>query len=154
VFENPLFAGADTSFWIRQAVPLIGGGRVALSGRNGVLNALRPSKDFGQANYTNPGTILLGLGADLDLTPALRVSVNANDLWFADASSVELARAQGSVDRHLGLDLSAALTWRPLAIQNVVLRLSAAALAPGAGYQDLYGDDWAYSVLGNIVLTY
>ena len=26
IFENPLFAGADTSFWIRQPVPLIGGG--------------------------------------------------------------------------------------------------------------------------------
>ena len=34
VFENPQFAGADTSYWIRQAVPLIGGGGVALSGRN------------------------------------------------------------------------------------------------------------------------
>ena len=37
ILENPQFAGADTSFWIRQAVPLIGGGGVALSGRNGVL---------------------------------------------------------------------------------------------------------------------
>lgn len=154
VFENPLFAGADTSFWIRQPVPLIGGGRVALSGRNGVLNSLRPSKEFGQANFTNPGTILVGIGADLDLTPQLRVSVNANDLWFDDTASLEVARAQASVDRHLGLDLSAALTWRPLAIQNVVFRLSAAALIPGAGYEDLYGDEWGYSVLGNLVLTY
>jgi hypothetical protein len=154
VFENPLFAGADTSFWIRQPVPLIGGGRVALSGRNGVLNSLRPSKEFGQANFTNPGTILVGIGADLDLTPQLRVSVNANDLWFDDTASLEVARAQAGIDRHLGLDLSAALTWRPLAIQNVVFRLSAAALVPGAGYEDLYGDEWGYSVLGNLVLTY
>ena len=29
IFEHPQFAGADTSFWIRQAVPLIGGGRAA-----------------------------------------------------------------------------------------------------------------------------
>jgi hypothetical protein len=43
IFENPLLAGADTSFWIRQPVPLIGGGRVSLSGRNGVLNSLRSS---------------------------------------------------------------------------------------------------------------
>jgi hypothetical protein len=154
VFENPLFAGADTSFWIRQPVPLIGGGRVALSGRNGVLNSLRPSKELGQANFTNPGTILVGVGADLDLTPQLRVSVNANDLWFDDTASLEVARAQAGIDRHLGLDLSAALTWRPLAIQNVVFRLSAAALIPGAGYEDLYGDEWGYSVLGNMVLTY
>ncbi len=30
VLENPQFAGADTSYWIRQAVPLVGGGKVAL----------------------------------------------------------------------------------------------------------------------------
>src|SRR6202171_2209467 len=33
ILENPQFAGADTSFWICQAVPLIGGGGVALSRR-------------------------------------------------------------------------------------------------------------------------
>ena len=32
ILENPQFAGADTSYWIRQAVPLIGGGGVALVG--------------------------------------------------------------------------------------------------------------------------
>jgi hypothetical protein len=154
ILENPLFAGADTSFWIRQAVPLIGGGRVGLAGRNGVLNSLRPSKEFGQSNFTNPGTMLLGAGADLDLAPTLRVALNLNELWFADTASVEVARNQAGIDRHIGLDVSAALTWRPLAIQNIVLRLSAAALLPGAGYEALFGDDWSYSVLGNVVLTY
>ncbi len=154
IFENPLFAGADTSFWIRQPVPLIGGGRVGLSGRNGLLNSLRSSKEFGQSNFSNPGTVLLGVGADLDLSPTLRVSGNANELWFADTATVEVARNQGGIDEHLGLDVSVALTWRPLAIQNVVLRLSGAALLPGKGYQQLFGDEVAYSVLGNVVLTY
>jgi hypothetical protein len=27
IFENPVFAGADTSYWIRQTVPFAGGGR-------------------------------------------------------------------------------------------------------------------------------
>ncbi len=154
IFENPLFAGADTSFWIRQPVPLIGGGRVGLSGRNGVLNSLRSSKEFGQSNFSNPGTVLLGLGTDLDLSPQLRLSGNANELWFADTTTVEVVRNQGGIDEHLGLDLSLALTWRPLAIQNIVLRLSAAALIPGKGYEQLYGDETAYSILGNLVLTY
>ena len=39
-------------------------------------------------------------------------------------------------------------------IQNIVLRLSAAALLPGKGYEQLYRDEVAYSVLGNLVLTY
>ena len=154
IFENPLFAGADTSFWIRQPVPLIGGGRVTLSGRNGVLASLRSSKDFGQSNFENPGLVLVGVGADFDLTPTTRVSVNANQLLFGDTAVLEVARGQGDIDRDIGLDLSLALTWRPLAIQNLVFRLSAAALVPGGGYEQLYGDELAYSVLGNVVLTY
>jgi len=154
IFENPLFGGADTSFWIRQPVPLIGGGRVALSGRNGLLNSLRASKELGQSNFSNPGTVLLGVGAALDLSPTLRVSANANEIWFADPATVEVARNQGGLDEHLGLDVSLALTWRPLAIQNIVLRLSAAALLPGKAYEQLYKDEMAYSILGNLVLTY
>ena len=127
---------------------------MALSGRNGVLNSLRSSKEFGQSNFSNPGTVLLGVGADLDLSPTLRVSGNANELWLADATTVEVARNQGSIDKHIGLDVSVALTWRPLAIQNAVLRLSAAALLPGKGYEQLFGDELGYSVLGNVVLTY
>jgi hypothetical protein len=154
IFENPQFAGADTSFYIRQPIPLIGGGRVALSGRNAFLNSLRPSKEFGQSNFVNPGLILAGVGADFDMTPTLRVSGNFNYLGFADTTVLEVARAQGPVDRELGLDASFALTWRPTAIQNVVARLSVAALLPGSGYEALFGDEVAYSVLGNVVLTY
>ncbi len=98
--------------------------------------------------------MLVGVGADLDLLPTLRASVNANDLWFADTSSLEAARSQAGIDRDIGLDLSVALTWRPLAIQNVVLRLSAAALIPGSGYKALSAARSPYSVLGNVVLTY
>ena len=75
IFENPQFAGADTSYFIRQAVPLIGGGFVQLSGRNAVLPALRSSKEQGQSNFTNPGLTLLGTGADFDILPELRLSL-------------------------------------------------------------------------------
>ncbi len=154
IFENPQFAGADTSFYIRQPIPLIGGGRVALSGRNGFLNSLRTSKEAGASNFVNPGLILAGVGTDFDLTPTLRVSGNFNYLGFADTAVLEVARQQGPIDRELGLDASFALTWRPLAIQNVVARLSVAALLPGKGYESLFGNQVAYSVLGNVVLTY
>lgn len=154
IFENPLFAGADTSFWIRQPVPLIGGGRVTLSGRNGLLNSLRASKELGQSNFENPGLALLGIGADFDLTPTTRVSVNVNHLEFVDTAVLEVARAQAPIDRAIGQDISVALTWRPFATQNIVVRLSAAALVPGEGFEELYGDELPYSVLGNVVLTY
>ena len=154
IFENPMIAGADTSFWIRQPVPLIGGGRVTLSGRNGLLNSLRSSKEFGQSNFTNPGLMLVGAGADFDLTPTLRTSLNANYLLFADTASLEVARAQAGIHRGIGLDFSVALTWRPLASQNIVVRFSAAALIPGEGFKDLYGSETPYSILGNVVFTY
>jgi hypothetical protein len=154
VLENPQFAGADTSFFIHQAIPLIGGGRVGLVGRNAFLNSLRTSKDAGQSNFVNPGLMLAGIGTDMDLTPTLRVSSNFNYVAFANTTVLQVARGQGQIDKELGIDASLSLTWRPLAIQNIVARLSVAGLVPGSGYKDLFGDEFAYSVLGNVVLTY
>ncbi|HAR31533.1 MAG TPA: hypothetical protein DCR65_08400 [Gammaproteobacteria bacterium] len=154
IFENPIFAGADTSYWIRQAVPLIGGGRVTLSGRNGLLNSMRSSKEQGQSNFTNPGLILAGLGADADLLPQLRLSLNANSLRFADTAVLQAARATTDIEEDIGLDLSASLIWRPFMTQNVVFRVSYASLLPGQGFEDLYGDGVAHSFLTNMVLTW
>ena len=156
VFENPQFAGADTSYWIRQTVPLIGGGGVILSGRNGVLNSLRSSKEQGQSNFINPGTILAGIGADLDLLPNLRASFNFNGLWFDKTQVLERLRQQASVDKHIGEDVSVALVWRPFVTQNLVFRLSAASLIPGSGFDRLYGNKerTPYSILGNFILQY
>ena len=156
IFENPQFAGADTSYFIRQAVPLIGGGFVALSGRNGVLPSLRSSKEQGQSNFTNPGITLLGTGADFDVLPELRFSVNGNYLWFNETEVLEAVRQQQDIDRAIGFDLSAAMIYRPFATQNVVFRLSGATLLPGEGFKQLYetDDDFFYSVLANLVLTY
>lgn len=158
-FENPQFAGADTSYWIRQTVPLIGGGGVALSGRNALLPALRSSKEQGQSNFNNPGLRLIGFGTDLDLTPEVRLSTNVNRLDFADTTSLEFLRNQGNIDEGIGWDISAALIWRPLFIQNIVFRLSGAVLLPDEGFDELYRtdeseDDVFYSVLANLVLTY
>tara|TARA_R110002110_G_scaffold26911_1_gene98466 strand:- start:92158 stop:94047 length:1890 start_codon:yes stop_codon:yes gene_type:complete len=154
IFENPQFAGADTSYYIRQGLPLIGGGRVALSQRNGVLNSLRSSKEHGQSNFTNPGVLLLGGGVDLDLLPELRLSFNANYLAFAETEVLEVARQQANVDSEIGMDLSAAVIWRPFMSQNVVVRLSYAQLLSGQGYKDLYGDEDPYSLLCNVILTF
>lgn len=155
VFENPIFAGYDTSFFIRQNVPLIAGGRVALSTRNGVLINLRSSKELGQSNFVNPGITLLGAGTDLDLTPEWRLSFNANQIWFSDTTVLEVARNQEEVANNFGLDISTAAIYRPFANQQFIVRLSAAAIIPGQGYEDLFEDDeLAYSVLANIILAY
>ncbi len=159
ILENPIFAGADTSYWIRQTIPFAGGGRaVAINGRNGILNSLRSSKDEGQSNFNNPGTVLLGGGADFDISPTLRVSSNINHLWFANTTTLQALRNEGSIPKDIGWDLSAAAIWRPSAIQNVVFRLSGAVLAPGKGFADLFAaakrDKGFYSFLFNAVVSF
>jgi hypothetical protein len=159
IFENPVFAGADTSYWIRQTIPFAGGGRaVSVNGRNGILNSLRSSKEQGQSNFSNPGLILTGIGADFDLTPQVRLSTNANHLWFENTQVLQVLRNEGSIPREIGFDLSAAAIWRPKANQNLVFRLSAAALLPGKGFRNLFdnlctGREFI-SILANVVLTY
>jgi hypothetical protein len=155
VFENPIFAGSDTNYWIRQNIPLIGGGGVTLSSRNGLLPSLRPSKEQGQSNFDNPGIRLIGVGADFDFTPESRVSVNLNHMWFDQTEVLEAARNQAPIDRDIGTDFSVAWIWRPFMTQNLVVRLSGALLEPGEGLEGLYGnDDTYYTVLGNVILTY
>ena len=159
VFENPIFAGADTSYWIRQSIPFAGGGRaVAINGRNGILNSLRSSKEQGQSNFNNPGTVLLGLGGDFDLTPQLRISANGNHLWFQNTAVLQALRNEGSIPKPIGWDVSAAAVWRPKATQNLVARLSAAALLPGSGFRDLFDNSNRHrryvSVLANVILSY
>ncbi len=163
IFENPQFAGADSSYWIRQGIPLIGGGGVALSQPNGVLADLRSSKDEGQSNFINPGLELLGAGVDFDVLPELRISGNANYLRFVTTAPLVLLRHQSNIPDSIGWDLSVAATYRPLDSQNVVLRVSGATLVPGAGLNALYqtgnvdpfsGGHFLYSALFNVILTY
>lgn len=157
ILENPQFAGADTSFWIRQAVPLVGGGGVALSGRNGVLASLRSSKDQGQSNFVNPGLWLVGFGADVDLLPQLRLIGNLSHLDFGDTTVLGVLRNQTPPPREIGWDVSAAVQWRPFMSQNVVVNASAAALLPGKGLKALYDEGQRgpqYSMLLNVVATF
>lgn len=156
IFENPQFAGSDTSFYIRQAMPLIGGGGVALAGRNSLLPSLRSSKDEGQSNFVNPGLGLLGVGADLDLMPQLRVFGNISALRFMETSSLALLRNQAMPSNAIGTDYSVGFHWRPFFTQNMIVNGSAAVLKPGAGLKALYGARQGsfYSVVLNAVLTF
>ena len=147
--------------------PATGSGRASRSsaaaswrsaGRNAVLPSLRSSKEQGQSNFVNPGLTLLGVGADFDILPELRLSFNANYLRFNKTAVLEELRQQPDISNEIGWDLSAAAIWRPFLNQNVVLRLSGAGLIPGDGFEELFGseddDDIFYSVLANIVLVY
>jgi len=157
VFENPIFAGADTSYWISQGIPLIGGGGVALHGPNSLIPDLRSSKEQGQSNFDNPGLRLIGIGADFDLTPTSRLSGNLNQIWFDNTAVLEAARAASPISRNIGTDASVAWIYRPFFTQNIVFRLSGSALFGGEGLKNLYGTSSSttyYAVLANVILTY
>ncbi|HEX4879282.1 MAG TPA: SH3 domain-containing protein [Limnobacter sp.] len=157
IFENPQFAGADTSFFIRQNIPLIGGGGVFLSGRNGILPSLRSSKEQGQSNFINPGLLLLGIGADIDVTPELRLVTNINKLEFADTTVLGVLRQQRPPSTDLGIDASLGFQYRPFFTQNVVINGSVARLLPGRGYKDLFGEQGGkhpYSILFNVIFSF
>ena len=102
---------------------------------------------------------MIGIGADFDILPELRISTNANYMEFDTTTVLEVARNQQEISPEIGVDLSIAAIYRPFFSQNVVFRLSGAALLPGAGFTDLYGeqkenDDYYLSIQGNLVLTY
>ncbi|MGH8090136.1 MAG: hypothetical protein ACREO6_01645, partial [Rudaea sp.] len=99
---------------------------------------------------------LLGIGADFDITPHSRVTGNLNELWFDNTATLEALRQQANISRSIGTDASVAWTWRPYFTQNVIVRLSGAALRPGSGFKSLFSSDHSlyYSVLANVILTY
>ena len=156
IFENPQFAGADTAYFIRQGIPLIGGGGVALSGRNGILPSLRSSKEQGQSNFVNPGLLLIGVGADFDVKPELRLTANISHLRFDETAVLGALRNERNPARELGTDFSVGAQWRPFYNQNVIINGSFSMLKLGEGLKDLFGDrkEPFYSGFINAILTY
>jgi len=156
--QNPLFAGSDSSYFIREGIPFIGGGGVQLTGPNSLLPDLRSSKDEGQSNFNNPGLILVGIGTDVDVLPELRISTDFNHLWFDNTKTLEVLRQQGPIRKDLGWDLSTTANYRPFDTQNVILRASGAVLIPGDGFKDLFSsadaDKVYYSVVLSAILAY
>lgn len=135
IFENPVFAGGQFSFWQRQQIRLFG---VNLVQRNGLTADLRSSKFQGQTNFVNPGLQLANVGVDMDLTPKLRLITNANCLWFDETQPLETFVFQSNIHRFIGVDLSAGVEYRPLLNNQVIVVAGLAGLVPGQGFRDLY----------------
>lgn len=158
ILDNPNFAGGTTSFWMRQQIPFVFGGSVALSGKNSIVPSLRSSKIEGQSNFVNPGIWQLGGGADFDLLPQLRLLTNVTWLQWDTTTVLQTLRQQGRLDREIGWDVSAGLIYRPLFTNNIILRASGSVLIPESGYEELFeerrDDDPPYSVLFNATFTY
>lgn len=169
IIDNPFFAGAPFSYFARQGFGL-GNTSVLQKTRGSLLNNLRSSKFEGQSNFVNPGTILLGAGIDVDITPKLRAQANINYIRFVNTDSVETALLQNDIDTEIGWDFSAGVFYRPLLTDNIIISAGVGFLVPGAGFEDIYrtntlpvfgsratdghADDFYYSGLISVTLTY
>jgi hypothetical protein len=150
--SSPLFAGADASFFFHQRLPLAGA--VDLKQRDRLFDDLRSSSGGAPSSSLGPGLRLVGAGADFDFSPRLRVSLDVNQLWFAEVAPLSTVTGRTGLARSIGQDVSVDAFWRPFASQNVIVRFAGAALDPDRGYRSLYGSGTPYSFFINLVVTY
>jgi hypothetical protein len=153
ISQSALFAGADSSFFIHQQIPLALE-QLSLKVRDSLFPDLRSTAAPGQSNYDNPGLRLLGLGTDLDFTPALRLSLDANHLWFDKTATLSAVLGRAIPGSDIGTDVSFDLFYRPLDSQNIILRLTAARLFGAAATRELTGGNTPFSAFFNLILTY
>jgi hypothetical protein len=153
ISQSALFAGADSSFFIHQQLPLVLD-QVNLKVRDSLFPDLRSTASPGESNYENPGLHLVGLGADFDFSPAVRLSFDANHLWFDKTATLNAILGQKLAGSNIGTDVSFDLFYRPLDSQNIILRLTAARLLAAPDTKPLTGGDAPFSAFFNLILTY
>jgi len=151
--QSAIFAGTDSSFFIHQRLPLALGA-IDLKQRDSLFPSLRSTTDTGESNFTNPGFELLGVGADADLAPSLRVSFDVNRLMFASTAPLRAILGTNSIPTNIGTDASFDAIYRPFISQNLIARLSVAKLFATPAARNLVGGTAPASMFFNLVLTY
>src|SRR4029453_17937728 len=119
------------AFQLLGALPQTG---VLLKAPGSLLPSLRANKFEGQASYVNPGLLLFGAGLDLQLTPKLRASLNANYLRFHQTGSLSFLLFQPGIRKDVGVDLGGGLLYRPLLSENIVVLAGFAGLFLRKGF--------------------
>jgi hypothetical protein len=137
IYDFTNFAGGPFSFWNRSGIPLTQTA-VFLKGPGSLLPSLRSNKFEGQANFVNPGLLLVNAGLDLELTPKLKAIVNANYLRFHKTGALQSLLFQPGIRKTIGIDVGGGFLYRPLLNENVVIQAGVTALLPGAAFDDLF----------------
>ena len=153
ILDNPNVAGGPFSFWNREGIRLTQT-FVGLVGRSSVLPSLRSSKTEGQANFVNPGLIMAGGGVDADLTPKLRLSINANYLRFPKTEVLERVLFQSSISRAIGVDVGGGIQYRPALNENLVITGGVALFKPGEGFRKIFSGSVLYTPFTAVTVTY
>lgn len=137
IVDNVNFTGGPFSYYVRQGFNLAGTA-VGVKQRFSLLPNLRTSKTQGQSNFVNPGLLVFGVGADLDLTPKLRAFLSANYIRFVTTEPLKTALLTNRIDEDLGIDLGVGFQWRPLLTDNIIASFGCGFLVPGTGFDDIY----------------
>jgi len=153
IVDLPSFAGGLFSFWNREAIRLTGSG-VALTTDGSLLPNMRSNKNEGQANFVNPGILLVNAGTDIDITPKLKGFINFNYLRFMRTEPLEFVLFQSPIRHNIGEDFGAGVTYRPPLTENIILTGGASMLQPGQGFRDIYTGRTLFSVFGSAKLTF
>ena len=151
ILDNPNIAGGPFSFWVRQGLRLTQTG-LSLVGRSSVLPSLRSSKTEGQANFVNPGYVLVNAGFDAELTTKMRLTTNVNLLRFHRTETLQRLLFQGAIDKMIGVDTSAGIQYRPALNDNVTITAGASVFAPGKGFKQILTSDVLYTPF--VVVTF
>jgi hypothetical protein len=149
IVDDPSFAGGIFSFWNREGIRLTGTG-IALTSPDSLLPDLRTDKEEGQANFVNPGILILNAGADFDLTTKLTALLNVNYLRFESTAPIELLLFESPIHNTIGVDTSVGFQYRPPLSENISITGGAAALSPGQGFRDLFSGKTQFSLFANV----
>jgi Carboxypeptidase regulatory-like domain len=147
--DFPEFAGGIFSLWNREGIKLTGSG-VLLTTPDSLLPSLRSSKEEGQANFVNPGILLVNAGANFEVTPKLRSFVNVNYLRFERTEPLEVLLFQESIHHSIGWDYSVGFRYRPPLTENIILTGGVSGLTPGQGFHDIYTGRTLFSIFGDL----
>ena len=137
IVDIPEFAGGKFSFWNSQGIRLLGTG-IGLKSGESLLPTLRSSKFEGQANFVNPGIFIYNVGAEAELTPKVRLILNANYLRFHHTEPLEGILFQPNIRNDLGWDYGGGFLWRPKLTENWVIQGGISSFMPGNGFDDIY----------------
>ncbi len=153
ILDNPNIAGGPFSFWQRQGLRLAQT-FIGIKGRSSILPSLRSSKTEGQANFVNPGLLLVNLGWDAELTPKMRIVTNLNLLSFDKVETVQRLLFQNQVDKFLGVDAGVGVQYRPMLTDNLLLTAGVSAFQPGKGFKQVLSSGLLYTPFVVATLTY
>lgn len=152
ILDAPAFGGGGFSFWNSQGLKFV---NTSLTNPGSPLADLQTSKTQGQANFVNPGVLLLGAAVDAELTPKWRSQIGFTYLRFDRTDTLEFLLQADDIKQTIGLEVFFGTQYRPFLTNNFIIQLGGGVLFPDEGFARIYdSDDTRFNVFTNILTTW